>query len=128
LLNGEPLTATRRITPGDELSFFGSRIVIGDAPEALLATAHLEDSAYITRPPELADDSAPADEAIAPSAFRRAAEVTAETPKPRAYRWQAAVGSAMVLLVVRSWLLFTSKSVQFRIEPGEPDEFSVTGG
>ncbi|HWM27523.1 MAG TPA: PEGA domain-containing protein, partial [Woeseiaceae bacterium] len=130
-INGQPLSTSKRLAVGDVLTFFGSRIEIampaGQA-DALLATVHLEDSAYITRPPELASDAGAADEAIAPTAFRRAAEGTSEAPPSNAYRWQAGVGTGIVLLVLASWLLFSSKSIQFQIEPVEPDRFSITGG
>ena len=130
-INGQPLSTSKRLAVGDALTFFGSRIEIG-APagqaDAMLATVHLEDSAYITRPPELAGDVGAADEAIAPTAFRRATRVSSEAPASTAYRWQAGVGTGIVLLVLASWLLFSSKSIQFQIEPLEPDRFSITGG
>jgi formylglycine-generating enzyme required for sulfatase activity len=127
-INGQPLSTSKRLASGDGLTFFGSRIVVGEQPGALLVTVRLEDSAYVTRPPELADGAGSADEAIAPTAFRRAAEVSAAAPASNAYRWQAAVGTSIVLLLFVSWLLFSSTSIEFRIEPGEPDRFSITGG
>ncbi|MEX2126250.1 MAG: PEGA domain-containing protein [Woeseia sp.] len=129
--NDQPLTTSKRIASGDMLTFFGSRIEVSQAPgqpDALLVTVRLEDSAYITQPPELAVDGAAADEEIAPTAFRRATEVSIAAPPSSAYRWQTGVGTGIVLLVLVSWLLFSSKSIQFQIEPGEPDRFSITGG
>ena len=63
----------------------------------------IEDSAYVTRPPELdAAGEQPAEETIAPTAFRRAAE----TPQPaadgtghRTLRW--VIGGALALLLMR---------------------------
>jgi len=130
-INGNPLATSKRLTAGDELTFFGSRVVIGEdarQEDALVVTVRLEDSAYVTRPPERDADSGPGDETIAPTAFRRVAEVTTAAPASNAYRWQAAVGTGIVLLLFVSWLLFSSKSIQFQIDPGEPDQFSVSGG
>jgi formylglycine-generating enzyme required for sulfatase activity len=130
-INGAPLAASKRLAAGDELSFFGSRVLIGEAaeqPDALLLTVRLEDSAYITRPPDIAADSGPGDETIAPTAFRRAVESGTAAPKSRAWTWQAGVAAAIALLLLVSWLLFSSKSIQFRIEPAGPDRLAVAGG
>lgn len=126
-INGEALTTSRRLSAGDEIKFFGSRIVIGDENDALLLQVRLEDSAYITKPPELEDTSA-TEETIAPTAFRRAAEVRAVAEPVAHFRWQAVVGIAIGALLVVSWFLFTSKSIQFEVQPVEPDELSVSGG
>ncbi|HEX6260987.1 MAG TPA: PEGA domain-containing protein, partial [Woeseiaceae bacterium] len=128
-INGQPLAATRRLAGGDELTFFGSRVVIDAAdPDALLLTVELEDSAYITRPPEIAAGSAPIEETIAPTAFRRTRESSSAAPTATGYRWQAGVGTGIVLLLLVSWLLFSSKSIQFQIDPGAPDHLAVSGG
>jgi formylglycine-generating enzyme required for sulfatase activity len=129
-INGEPLAASRRLQNGDELRYFGSRVLVHLDADRLTLDVRLEDSAYVTRPPELdAAGEQPAEETIAPTAFRRAAE----TPQPAAdgtghgtLRW--VIGGALALLIVVSFLLFTSKSVKFDVTPGEPDSFSVSGG
>ena len=129
-INGEPLTASRRLQNGDELRYFGSRVLVNLDAERLTLDVRLEDSAYVTRPPELdAAGEQPAEETIAPTAFRRAAE----TPQPTAdrtghgtLRW--VIGAALALLIVVSFLLFTAKSVKFDVTPGAPDSFSVSGG
>ncbi len=128
-INGEPLDTSRRLRDGDELQFFGSRVRIAVSDTAVVADVHLEDSAYVTRPPE-ADDVAdgPDEEAIAPTAFRRAAETAAKIERSRRHPLRAIVASALVLLLAASWLLFTSKSIEFEIEPAEPDVLSVDGG
>ena len=129
-INGEPLAASRRLQNGDELSYFGSRVLVHLDADRLTLDVRLEDSAYVTRPPQLdAAGEQPAEETIAPTAFRRAAE----TPQPAAdstghgtLRW--VIGAALMLLLVLSFLLFTSKSVKFDVTPGAPDSFSVSGG
>ena len=129
-INGEPLAASRRLQNGDELSYFGSRVLVHLDADRLTLDVRLEDSAYVTRPPQLdAAGEQPAEETIAPTAFRRAAE----TPQPAAdstghgtLRW--VIGAALMLLLVLSFLLFTSKSVKFDVTPGTPDSFSVSGG
>ncbi len=129
-INGEPLAASRRLQNGDELSYFGSRVLVHLDADQLTLDVRLEDSAYVTRPPQLdAAGEQPAEETIAPTAFRRAAE----TPQPAAnstghgtLRW--VIGAALTLLLVLSFLLFTSKSVKFDVTPGAPDSFSVSGG
>ncbi len=129
-INGEPLSASRRLQNGDELSYFGSRIRVHLDEARLVLEVRLEDSAYVTRPPEVggAGDQ-PAEETIAPTAFRRAAETptaSVESSDHRVLRW--VIGGALVFLVSASFLLFTSKSVKFEVTPGEPDSFSVSGG
>jgi formylglycine-generating enzyme required for sulfatase activity len=128
-LNGKVLKTAQRLAAGDELEFFGTRIVVGEQAGSMSLQVLLEDSAYVTKPPELpASDDAAGDETIAPLAFRRAAEVTAAATISKPHRWQYFVGAGMAILVVLSWLLFSSRSIQFDVRPGGADEFSISGG
>ena len=126
-INGETLTTSRRLDDGDELGFFGSRIIVGREGEALLLQVRLEDSAYVTRPPEL-EQTELVEETIAPTAFKRATEVKSAAETPARFRWQTAVGVAIGVLLAISWVLFTSKSIQFEVQPETPDDISVSGG
>ncbi|MEX2495971.1 MAG: PEGA domain-containing protein [Woeseia sp.] len=127
-LNGDAVNTAKRLASGDELEFFGSRVRIAEQAGAMLLAVHLEDSAYVTRPPEAAGEAAARDEAIAPTAFRRATETRAAAPASSAAGWQAGVAAGIVLLLFVSWLLFSSRSIQFQVEPGEPDHLSISGG
>jgi len=128
-INSEILTASRKLEAGDELEFFGTRIVVGETEDAMSLDVRLEASVYVTKPPELADASTlSAEETIVATAFRRATDATAVDVEPTGSRWQAFVGVAVTILVLISWLLFTSKSIQFDVQPGGADEVSVTGG
>ena len=129
-INGEPLVASRRLQDGDELQFFGSRIVVKLAVDSLVLEVRLEDSAYVTQPPELGDaGEQPAEETIAPTAFQRAAQTRAEIAESGKHGpLRTIVGVALVVLLSVSFLLFTSKSVKFDVTPGEPDSFSIRGG
>ncbi|MDH3806005.1 MAG: hypothetical protein OEU90_11120, partial [Gammaproteobacteria bacterium] len=121
-INGAPLVASTRLADGDELQFFGSRIRVSAAVERLTLDVRLEDSAYVTQPPELADDAAQAaDEAIAPTAFRRAADTHAAVVESRRNPLKAIVGVGLTILIVMSYLLFSSASIQFEVSPAEPD-------
>ena len=44
-INGEELRTSRKLAGGDELEFFGTRVVIGEQDEALTLHIRLEDSA-----------------------------------------------------------------------------------
>lgn len=127
-LNGEQLQASRRLNDGDVLGFFGSRVIV-NAVDRLLLTVELEDSAYVTQPPELdrAADVA-AEEAIAPAAFRRAAETRAAHVETRHSPLRSIIIGGLVVLGLASYLLFTSKSVQFVVEPTDPDYVDIAGG
>ena len=128
-INGEPLTTSTRRADGDVLQFFGSQVSVAATDERLTLSVRLEDSAYVTAPPELAESSAQADEeAIAPTAFRRAAETQATVAVPHHSPLKAIVGSALAVLAIIAWLLFTSSSVRFDINPQDPDSVSVSGG
>jgi formylglycine-generating enzyme required for sulfatase activity len=127
-INGSPLTTSRRLDSGDALEFFGSRIEVGAKDGALTLSIQLEDSAYITKPPELEDAAGLDDEAIAPTAFRRASETAARTVEGRKHHWQTIVGGVLVALMIASYLLFSARSVQFTIQPSAPDDFDVSGG
>ena len=127
-INGSPLTTSRRLDSGDALEFFGSRIEIGAKDSALTLSIQLEDSAYITKPPEPEDAAGLDDEAIAPTAFRRASETAARIVEGRKHNWQTIVAGVLVALMIASYLLFSARSVQFTIQPGAPDDFDVSGG
>ncbi|MEL7187182.1 MAG: PEGA domain-containing protein, partial [Pseudomonadota bacterium] len=127
--NGEPLEASRRLQDGDELHYFGSRLRVAASDAGIVIDVRLEDSAYVTKPPELADNAEqPEEEAIAPTAFRRAAETRAQLVESDAHPLRWIVGFGLAFLLSASWLLFTSKSVDFEIDPPEPDAFSLEGG
>ena len=126
-INKDPLTTARSLSPGDELEFFGTRVLVAAADGNIALQVRLEDSAYVTQPPEQ-PDAALQQEAIAPTAFRRAAEISAQQAKTGGYRWQSAVAMAIAFLIVLSYLLFSAKSIQFEVQPGEPDSFSISGG
>ena len=128
-VNGEALKTSRRLNAGDELEFYGTRVAVSQADDALRLDVQLEGSAYITRPPELdAAASGGEEETIVATAFRRAAETTPVETKTTGVRWQAAVGGVIAVLAAVSWLLFTSKSIQFDVQPAGADSVSISGG
>ena len=128
-LNGDVLQTSRRLSDGDELGFYGSRIEVQADNDRLLLVVRLEDSAYVTRPPELDDAEAiPDEESIAPTAFKRAVETSARLETERASPLRYIVGTLLVFLLTASYLLFSAKSVEFKIEPPGPDSFSIDGG
>jgi formylglycine-generating enzyme required for sulfatase activity len=127
-VNGDSLRSSRALNAGDTLEYYGTRIQVelGDGELSLLV--QLEGSAYITRPPELPDAGAAAEETIAPSAFKRAADVRPQAQPRKLYIWQSAVALGIFLLIGLSWLLFTSRSIQFEVHPGGADALEVRGG
>ena len=128
-VNGDSLAASRRLATGDELEFFGTRVVVGESGDALTLDVRLEGSAYVTRPPELdAVQPGSAEETIVATAFKRAADVAPAETGHSGHRWQIAVGGAVAALMLLSWLLFTSKSIQFDVQPAGADSVQVTGG
>ena len=119
-INGEPLQTSRGLEPDDELAFFGSRIRVAAADAGLVLEVRLEDSAYVTQPPELPDSAAAVDdETIAPTAFRRAADSQAARVQEQRSPLKLVVGIALSVLVLMSYLLFSSKSIQFDVEHGD---------
>jgi len=128
-INGSPLETSRRLADGDVLQFFGSRIQVVIDDERVLLDVRLEDSAYVTRPPEVAEEAQPLDdETIAPTAFRRAAETAARTEEFKTSPLRVIVGSGLAILLIASYLLFSAKSVEFEIDPPAPDGFDIDGG
>ena len=128
-LNGDVVETSRRLGDGDELGFFGSRIEIHASEDRLLLEVRLEDSAYVTRPPEVDEsDAVPEEESIAPTAFKRAVETSARLEVERTSPLRYIVGTLLVFLLTASYLLFSAKSVEFEIDPPQPDGFSVDGG
>ena len=128
-VNDEPLRASRKLVEGDVIGFFGTQIRVGQDDSRLVLDVHLEGSAYVTRPPELADAGADAaEETIVATAFQRAADTAPVEIKTSGVRWQTIVGGVIGVLVLVSWLLFTSKSIQFDVQPAGADEVSVSGG
>ena len=128
-INAMPLESSRRLENGDELQFFGSRIRVSVDDNRVLLDVKLEDSAYVTKPPEdTQQEGLPDAEAIAPTAFRRAADITAQIDTARKSPLKIIVGSGLALLLVASYLLFSAKSVEFEIDPPGPDGFNIDGG
>ena len=127
-LNGEPLQASRRLQNGDELQFFGSTIRTVLAAERLLLEVRLEDSAYVTQPPEMAETVAADDETITPTAFRRAADTQAAAVEVERHPLRKIIGVGLGVLLLMSYLLFSAKSIQFEVDPPEPDSLSISGG
>jgi formylglycine-generating enzyme required for sulfatase activity len=128
-VNGEPLHASRRLTDGDEIQFFGSRIRVSNTDDGLTLEVRLEDSAYVTKPPDLPDTSAqPGEETIAPTAFQRAAKVSVQPAEQSHNRLQSLLGGAVAFLLLISYLLFSAKSIEFEVNPAEPDNVSISGG
>jgi hypothetical protein len=127
-INGDELRTSRKLAHGDELEFFGTRVVVGEQDEALSLQIRLEDSAYVTKPPELPESGQLASETIAPTAFQRARETSRTVQKETRERWKIVVGVAILALVMISSLLFTSKSIQFDVRPDGADSLSVEGG
>jgi formylglycine-generating enzyme required for sulfatase activity len=128
-LNGAPLLASARLADGDVLQFFGSRIHVSATNERLTLEVRLEDSAYVTQPPVALDDATQAaEEAIVPTAFRRAAETRATTGEPHRSPLKLMVGAGLAILLIASYLLFSAKSIQFDVDPAEPDEIAISGG
>jgi formylglycine-generating enzyme required for sulfatase activity len=128
-INGSPLTTSRRLGSGDSLEYFGSKIGIGEQNGSLRLQVQLEDSAYVTKPPEMPGAAGGLkDEAIAPTAFKRASDNAARTIESRKYHWQGIVGGVLAALLIASYLLFSARSIQFAIQPGPADEFEISGG
>ena len=121
-INGEALVASRRLRDGDELQFYGSRIRVAMSEEKLGLSVQLEDSAYVTQPPEIAGvDGAAADEAIAPTVFKRAEKTGAAKPESTRSPLKVVLIGGLVILSIASWLLFTAKSVQILVGAATPD-------
>lgn len=128
-INGEDLRTSRKVSAGDELEFFGTRVIVGESGGAMVLDVRLEGSAYVTRPPELqGPDAGPAEETIVATAFRRQEDTAPVQVKHSGFHWQAVVGGIIGVLVILSWLLFTSKSIQFDVQPAGADEVTLSGG
>ena len=128
-INDADLLASRRLVDGDSLQFFGSEINVRVSGDQLILDVRLEDSAYVTRPPELDDgDALPDAESIAPTAFRRVQETGLSSVQDKRSPLKMIVGGGLFALLITSYLLFTAKSVDFEIDPGEPDGFNIDGG
>ena len=128
-LNGEPLVASRKLAAGDQLAFYGSLISLVVDDGRLVLTVQLEDSAYITKPPEVTDAAArAAEETIAPAAFRRVAETAPPAAGTTRSPLRMILGGGLAALLIFSYLLFSAKSIQFRVDPAAPDVLDIDGG
>ncbi|MGH8221749.1 MAG: PEGA domain-containing protein [Woeseiaceae bacterium] len=127
-INDAELTTSRRLAANDEIGFFGSRVRLSAAEDALILDIRLEDSAYVTRPPEAPGGADAGDQLIAPMAFRRAREAGPIESRSAAWRWQTAVAAGMALLLLISYLLFSARSIRIEVQPAAPDELYFSGG
>ncbi|NQV86468.1 MAG: PEGA domain-containing protein [Woeseiaceae bacterium] len=128
-INDTRLDASRRLVDGDVLQFYGSKIRVNIGDTGVALDVRLEDSAYVTQAPQENDSAGlPEVESIAPVAFRRAAETHAQSMEAKRSPLKFFIGAGLFILLSMSFLLFTSKSVEFDIDPTEPDAFSIGGG
>ena len=69
LLNDKKLDTTRRLSNGDNVKFFGSviRIIINE--QGITLDIHLEDSAYVTKPPKF-------DETLSEQEYKKITPIT----------------------------------------------------
>ena len=129
LLNDKKLDTTRRLSNGDNVKFFGSiiRIIINE--QGITLDIHLEDSAYVTQPPKF-DETLSEQEykKITPISFSPTVSDNKDLLFFKKNKIKLFIGSALIFLLSISFLLFTSKSVNFEILPSEPNEFSIDGG
>ena len=129
LLNDKKLDTTRRLSNGDNVKFFGSiiRIIINE--QGITLDIHLEDSAYVTQPPKF-DETLSEQEykKITPISFSPTVSDNKDLLFFKKNKIKLFIGSALIFLLSISFLLFTSKSVNFEISPSEPNEFSIDGG
>lgn len=128
LLNGKPLLASAKLADGDLLEFFGSQIQVSTAGDELALHVRLEDSAYITQPPQSPETEQAGEESIAPTAFQRAAATHQAAVEVHHSPLKAIIIGGLGFLVVASYLLFSSASIQFDVYPTEPDDVSISGG
>ncbi|MBJ89451.1 MAG: hypothetical protein CMO98_06265 [Woeseia sp.] len=126
-VNGDSVKTSRRLSAGDELEFYGTRVLIEVAGRNLILELQFEGSAYITKPPDLGSDVS-ANEPIMATTFERSSESAQEVVESSGLSWQAIVGGVITVLIAASALLFTSKSIQIDVQPAGADEVSITGG
>ncbi|MBT8101253.1 MAG: PEGA domain-containing protein, partial [Gammaproteobacteria bacterium] len=128
-INGHALQTSRRLEDGDQLEYFGSRVLVRMDDGRLILDVRLEDSAYLTQPPEAETSaSGPGDESIAPTAFQRASDTQAKTEVRERSPLKIIVATGLAVLLIASYLLFSSRSIQFDVEPANPDEIQIAGG
>ncbi len=64
-----------------------------------------------------------------PSAFKRAADTSAGVgQEDRRSPLKMILGGGLAALVILSYLLFSAKSIQFEVDPTEPDSLDIDGG
>ena len=127
-VNGEALTTSRRLVDGDELGYYGSRLKVSTG-DTIVLDVQLEDSAYVTAPPELPQTAeAGEEETIAPTAFRRASESRPVETESGGHTLRNVVVAGALILGIASYLLFSAKSVQIVVQPEDVDSVSISGG
>lgn len=126
-LNGEALVSSRKLRNKDLLDYFGSEIHV-TAADSLLLDVRLEASAYVTQPPDIPElDGAAEQESIAPTAFTRAEASRPPVTPAKERPVKTLIGLALLVLAATSVLLFTSKSVQFVVDPGPAAKLEIEG-
>ena len=120
-VNGDSVKTSRRLSAGDELEFYGTRVLIEVAGRNLILELQFDGSAYITKPPDLGSDVS-ANEPIMATTFERSSESAQEVVESSGLSWQAIVGGVITVLIAASALLFTSKSIQIYVQPAGADE------
>tara|TARA_Y100000389_G_C17467844_1_gene527344 strand:+ start:4160 stop:6586 length:2427 start_codon:yes stop_codon:yes gene_type:complete len=128
-LNDKALDVTRRLSDGDTVNFFGSKIRIIVNNHGIRLNVQLEDSAYVTLPPKFDEISIKQEnKKIKPIAFRPSASDKEDHLLFKKNKIKLFIVSALFFLLSISFLLFTSKSVNFEISPSDPNEFKIEGG
>jgi formylglycine-generating enzyme required for sulfatase activity len=125
-IDGELLKGSRRLVDGNVVALDSARLACRIAGRRLTLSIDARVTAGDTAPPDLEDlaRGGSADMAIAPVAFRPAAQTASGGTAPRVSKTAVAVGAAFAVLAVMGWFAFTAKSVQFVFEP-PVEEFSL---
>jgi formylglycine-generating enzyme required for sulfatase activity len=130
-IDGEPVTATRKLADGDVVALDSARLVCRIAAGRLTLGIDARVTAGDTAPPDLDElaraSAAGADEMeITPIAFRpdtgEGSRARSRLPSPAA----TIVSAVFAVLAVLAWFAFTAKSVELEFDP-QPTSFALPG-
>lgn len=126
-INGNNLIKKLILHNEDSLKFFGTEVTFFSKNDELIIVVTTKNSDYLTQPPVfIKNDSGDFAEEIKAKTFTRNIHQS-DINKQTNSKWKFLATFLMLILILISYLIFSSHSVKFNINPPDTDSLKIQG-